>query len=105
MARLLSWDLVKDSLHQPTNDHSLLLCHRLVLISAWGGIAAKFLKHVLDGHELYKECIMKFFVLSLDGVILSTVEVIVLGAIDDWEVGCVHQLRELGLTGSKMFVS
>ena len=105
LARLLSWDLVKESFHQPTNNHSLLLCQNLVLFTAWGVIAAKFLKHVLDSHELYKEGIMKFFVLSLDGVILSTVEVIVLGAINDWEVGCVHQLRELGLTGSKMLMS
>ena len=63
------------------------------------------MEHVLDGHELNEEGIMKFFVLPFNGIIISTIKIFMLLAIDDWEVRRFHQIRKLRFIGSKMLRS
>ena len=63
------------------------------------------MEHVLDGHELNEEGIMKFFVLPFNGIIISTIKIFMLLAIDDWEVRRLHQIRKLRFIGSKMLRS
>jgi len=57
---------------------------------------------MLDGHKLDEQGIMKLFMLPFDRIIISTVEILVLLAIDDREVSSLHQIGELRLSGSEM---
>lgn len=107
----MNWDLVQESLHKTTEDHTVVLrnfAFILWVMSSWrgeGSIVSKHLEAVLERDQLNQDHIMVLLVLELDCEVVRSVHGQVLLRVDSWEVNLVHQKIQSRLSICKVLSS
>lgn len=102
------WDLVEQLLHQPTDDHALLLGELVprstFLVGAGCGEIAEGVDHVHEGHHLNQNLVVDLVSFLCDGITLSGIKRSLVLGINYGEVGLLQKFGHLTLFGGEVLM-